>query len=120
MPIYDFTCGNCGKTEPDYRTVAARNDPRPCNECGGETLRHHVYRPMVRPDYPGYVSPATGKWVEGRAAHKEDLKQSGCRIYEPGETQAFLKNKEQRQKDFERKIDETVEKAAADIQIGAM
>lgn len=41
--------------------------------------------PTVLSDIPGYVSPATGKWVEGRVARKEDLKKAGCREIDPQE-----------------------------------
>lgn len=34
--------------------------------------------PMIWNDYEGYVSPATGKWIEGRAARRYDLEASGC------------------------------------------
>lgn len=38
--------------------------------------------PMVLPDTPGYVSPVTGLWVEGRRQRREDLKRSGSRPWE--------------------------------------
>jgi hypothetical protein len=40
--------------------------------------------PLVWTDLPGYESPVTGAWVEGRAQRREDLKRSGCREYDPG------------------------------------
>ncbi len=36
----------------------------------------------VQGDIPGYESPTTGKWIEGRAARREDLKRSNARPYE--------------------------------------
>jgi hypothetical protein len=38
--------------------------------------------PMVVPDLPGYQSPVTGLWVEGRKARREDLARTGCRAWE--------------------------------------
>lgn len=38
--------------------------------------------PLVFGDLPGYQSQATGAWVEGRRARREDLKASGCRPWE--------------------------------------
>lgn len=38
--------------------------------------------PTVFGDLPGYESPATGQWIEGRKARREDLKASGCRPWE--------------------------------------
>jgi hypothetical protein len=36
----------------------------------------------VQPDLPGYQSPTTGRWIEGRAARRDDLKRSGARPWE--------------------------------------
>lgn len=41
---------------------------------------------FVQGDYEGYVSPASGKYIEGRYQHREDLKRTGCRILETGES----------------------------------
>lgn len=38
--------------------------------------------PYIMGDIPGYISPTTGLWVEGRRARAEDLKRSGCRPWE--------------------------------------
>jgi hypothetical protein len=37
---------------------------------------------FVMPDTPGYVSPVTGLWVEGRKARRDDLARSGSRPWE--------------------------------------
>lgn len=37
---------------------------------------------FIQDDLPGYESPTTGLWIEGRRARREDLKRSGCRPYE--------------------------------------
>lgn len=39
----------------------------------------------VSSDYEAYDCPVTGKMIEGRAAHRENLKRTGCRILEKGE-----------------------------------
>jgi hypothetical protein len=38
--------------------------------------------PHVSGDLPAYQSPASGKWVDGRRARREDLKRTGCRPWE--------------------------------------
>lgn len=38
--------------------------------------------PVVWDDLPGYESPVTGLWVEGRKARREDFKRTNCRPYE--------------------------------------
>lgn len=44
-----------------------------------------IYDPLWEPespyivfDTPGYVSPVSGKWVDGRSARREDLKKNDC------------------------------------------
>lgn len=51
------------------------------NVLTGETDRPKVS--YVRGDLPEYVSPVTGKPVDGRAARREDLKRSGCVEVDP-------------------------------------
>ncbi len=41
--------------------------------------------PAIVGDYEAYECPITGKMIEGRAAHAENLKRHDCRILEPGE-----------------------------------
>ena len=38
--------------------------------------------PAVHADLPGYQSPVTGLWVEGRRARRNDLARTGSRPYE--------------------------------------
>lgn len=38
--------------------------------------------PLIVPDLPGYQSPVTGLWVEGRRQRREDLKRTGSRPWE--------------------------------------
>ena len=47
-----------------------------------------VDAPFVWDDLPGYDSPVTGEWIEGRRARREDLKRTGCRPYEGREQEA--------------------------------
>lgn len=39
--------------------------------------------PMVVSDTPEYISPATGKLIDGKKARRDDLKASGCVPFEP-------------------------------------
>jgi hypothetical protein len=41
-----------------------------------------ICAPAVQADLPGYQSPTTGRWIEGRAARRDDLKRSGARPWE--------------------------------------
>ena len=40
------------------------------------------YGSLIMTDLPGYQSPVTGKWIEGRKARREDLARTGSRPYE--------------------------------------
>ncbi len=66
--------------------------------------------PMVVPDLPGYVSPVTGEWVEGRRARRNDLKKSGCRPYEGREQE--MKEAARQREYMEKKLDALAEKMA--------
>jgi len=50
--------------------------------------------PYIRGDLPAYVSPVTGKPVDGRAARREDLARTGCREVDPSEHKAVYRNYE--------------------------
>lgn len=69
-----------------------------------------VVAPAVFSDLPGYESPATGKWVEGKRARREDLKRSGCRPYEGREQESKEANRYKAE--AERRVDSRAEEAA--------
>lgn len=46
-------------------------------------------------DIDGYDCPITGKFISSRAEHRENLKRTGCRNLEPGESRDAIKRKEQ-------------------------
>ncbi len=50
--------------------------------------------PILLGDYSAYDCPVTGKIVEGRVAHSENLKRQGCRLLEKGESRDQAKNVE--------------------------
>jgi hypothetical protein len=53
-----------------------------------------ICTPYIRSDLPGYVSPVTGKWIEGRSARREDLARTGCREVDPTEYKPVYQNYE--------------------------
>lgn len=68
--------------------------------------------PMIFKDLPGYVSEATGVYVEGRRARREDLKRSGCR---PWEGLAQEKQEAARQSAYaEQRLDASLTKSASE------
>lgn len=56
------------------------DDPRP------------IASPRVVSDYAAYESPMRSGMIEGRAAHREDLKRNNCRVMEPGEWKPTYRN----------------------------
>jgi len=50
-----------------------------------ESKRGDFPTPMIRGEYPAYECPVTGRVIEGRRAHEDNLKATGCRILETGE-----------------------------------
>jgi hypothetical protein len=58
--------------------------------------------PTVLGDYEAYDCPITGKMVDGRRDHRENLARHGCRILEKGEKEAAERNRE---RSFEERMD---------------
>jgi len=79
MPIYRIKCDACGQSQDVFRTVATYDD---LPDCCGQRMHRVICAPAVHADLPGYESPVTGKWIEGRSARREDLLRSGCRPWE--------------------------------------
>lgn len=78
MPIYEYDC-DCGRQAEAFRAVADRRDSPLC--CG-KSMRLLISAPIVHGDLPGYQSPVTGKWIEGRTARRDDLARNNCRPWE--------------------------------------
>lgn len=109
MPMYDFHCPNCRKVSAVFRKIIHRDRTHMCGTCGTVTCRR-ISAPRVVTDIPGYSCPITGKWVEGRQAHRENLAQHGCRVLETGEAEAAAAYRRKSEEALERSIDETVER----------
>lgn len=67
-----------------------------------------ISRPAVVADLPGYQSPTTGRWIEGRAARRDDLKRSNARPWEGFEQEK--KEAQKRLAEREAKSDAKLEK----------
>ena len=63
--------------------------------------------PYIASDYGEYDCPITGKTIDGRREHRENLKQHNCRVLEPGETRDARKNTEAQ---FNTAVDRAVDK----------
>ena len=104
MPVYDYKCEDCQQVKEIFLRLSNLSLPMKCT-CGGE-LKRQLSAPRILPDYPGYSCPITGKWIEGRRAHKENLKKHGCRVLETGETEALSRRKKWEDEALEERIAE--------------
>jgi hypothetical protein len=44
-----------------------------------------LHTPTILSDLPAYYSVASNKWIDGRAARRDDLARTGCREVDPSE-----------------------------------
>ena len=114
MPIYEFACSTCRTNFDVVRKLQDYKEPAYCPKCTTEGSRV-LSKPAVVGDYAGYTCPVSGKWIEGRKAHEENLKRTGCRIFEPGEKEQFLRNKERQETEWETSIEEAVAHEVASL-----
>jgi putative FmdB family regulatory protein len=107
MPLYTFSCSQCRKRFDLFRKMADYQQPAGCPTCN--TPAQRVITPVaVLGDFPAYECPVTGKVIEGRRAHEENLKRTGCRISEPGEKDEFLRRKVAEEVAFDSAIEDEV------------
>jgi len=57
----------------------------------------------------------TGKWIEGRKAHEENLKRHGCRVLEPGEAESSRRRVADEDAKLEAAIESTAEQFVASL-----
>lgn len=108
MPIYVYRCSTCSEVRQVFKRIADLNFPEECYGCK-TFMSRQVVAPAVRADYAGYDCPITGKRIEGRRQHHENLRRHGCRILEAGEAQANSARKAREEADFDRAIEQTAE-----------
>ena len=113
MPIYEYKCQSCGKISDHFFSIEGRLPLVSC-KCGGVAVRI-ISAPAVRGDYEAYQCPVTGKTIEGRKAHEENLKRQGCRVYESGEKEEMLSRKKADEASFDRQLDADVDKFVATL-----
>lgn len=112
MPLYGYRCPSCGSSFDRILPLALYAEVQRCGECGARAEKV-LSTPAIVKDYPGYECPATGCWIEGRRAHEENLKRTGCRILEPGERQAAERSRKADEAAFEDAVANTAAAAVA-------
>lgn len=75
--------------------------------------RKEAVAPAVFGDLPGYQSPVTGKWVEGKRQRRDDLKRTGSRPYEGRAVEQQIANQYRAEQD--RKADAAIERRVVDV-----
>lgn len=113
MPIYSYKCPACGQAFDKFLRLIDYDAPQTC-ACGSEAVKQ-LAAPAVRGDYAGYNCPVTGNWIEGRRAHEENLRRHGCRVLEPGETEATKRRHAASEAEFDRSIEQTAEQLVAGL-----
>lgn len=68
----------------DHETLAEAIRQRRREQLDAASVKSINTGAYVWRDLPGYESPVTGKWIHGRSARREDLKQNRCVEYDPG------------------------------------
>jgi len=72
----------------------------------------NVAVPQISSDYGVYDCPVTGKMIEGRADHRENLKRTGCRLLEKGEREH---NEKIRREESDRHTEQVTDKVCKEI-----
>lgn len=116
MPVYEYRCPSGHVTEA-YRPVDLRSEAEPCKLCNAMAQKVILHAPRVFGDYDGYVSPVSGKWIEGRYARGEDFKRTQTRPYEgfDSELRAATAQTQAYEKACDSFIDESVERTAGEL-----
>ena len=78
--------------------------------------RSHLAAPYVAGDFQPYACPITGKTIDGRKEHKNNLETHGCRVHEKGEFEDVKKNGKKRiEASMDAAIDKSVDSIARQI-----
>lgn len=114
MPLHDYSCGKCKVFFEAFCPVAALQEPV-LHSCGEVATRRFLHAPRVQGDITPYDCPVTGKWIESRSEHRNNLKKHGAHVLEPGEVEQDRKARQRRDEDIEKAADTAVERAAAQL-----
>lgn len=110
MPNYSYKCPNKHITHK-FSTIALYQPSVNCPECGELAQRHITQAPMgfVQANFAPYDCPITGKIIDGRRAHEENLSRHECRILEPGERENVTRRRQAEDAAFDAAVEKTAE-----------
>jgi len=109
MPVHDYRCPLCFEQEERFVKMKDLSEPQYCEKCQEPMIRL-VCAPAVHGDYKEYTCPVTGKPVVGKKQHLENLKRTGCRVLEPGETEGQKRMVKDSNTKFEKELDADVDR----------
>lgn len=107
MPLYDLKCLAGHRSE--RHIPLSEFDAEIFCACGEKAFRM-ISRPMFMVDHTGYNCPITGAWIGSKREHRENLARNDCRVLETGEKEETLRRRAAEEAEFEKKLDETVER----------
>lgn len=117
MPVYEYRCPQ-GHIFERMLPVRDYLETQYCSVHGDAAQKVILHAPRVFSDLEGYESPASGKWIEGRAARARDFAETGCRPYELGEAQQAAKRVEEEfERTLDKTVDEVVERTISDLSL---
>lgn len=114
MPLYEYICKAHGVFE-GYAPMADSSLPRACARCGEAAPRTFRTPPRVFGDFEPYESPASGQWIEGRKARREDFARTGTRPYELGEWKTNVLRQAEAEKQADAEIDTLVDQTIGEL-----
>jgi putative FmdB family regulatory protein len=115
MPMYDYKCPVCQRKREVMLKLANLESSVYCQR-DGFAMTRQISAPYIQTDYPAYESPVVpGKWIEGRKAHEQHLRETGCRVLEPGESSNYQKRIAQENEKFEAAVDATADELIATL-----
>jgi putative FmdB family regulatory protein len=113
MPLYTYTCCNAHR-QTIFSRINSRDDVRQCEACGANLTR--VFEaPAVHGDITPYQSPVDGKWIDSKAARRDDLKRNGCIEWEPGIRQDLPRRRQYADEKAFAPIAEGIEQTAREL-----
>ena len=117
MPVYSTRCPGCAAAGTVFRRVAERDSNLPLCGCGQQVVRT-LDLPFGKSDEVSpFESPATGKMITTRSQLQEDLRTSGCFIYESGVKQDIARNRARNIEKADAALAEKVDRVAAELSL---
>jgi putative FmdB family regulatory protein len=117
MPLYTYKCTACAAGREIFKPLAELDRAETCLKCNFGMTRQ-LSAPRIVADYAPYTCPISGKLISGRAAHRENLAEHGCRVLEPGETTSAKQAHAREEAAFDTMIENTAEQFVHALPVG--